>query len=289
MTHGGAEVLSTITSIPPFPNVALKAIQALQEPNAGAGDVVEIIQYDPGITANILRTVNSAYYGVPRKISSLKQAVAFLGADKIVNLLMLSGALSYLRGKDAQYPLESEDLLTHSITTALLAEALARRIDAKDPALVYTAGLLHDVGKIVLSTYVRDRYHDIDRLITEEHYSFLQAEETILGINHAEVGEAMARHWHFPETITQPIAHHHHPPRGKTKSQAQIATGIVYLANRGSLFLRGRKSSDHWNFTDFDTARQRLGLSPEDLDACLQRLRDQIPKTLSYIETPAAQ
>jgi putative nucleotidyltransferase with HDIG domain len=288
MNQSSAAVLNAINSIPPFPTVALKAIRALQDPDAGAGDVVKIIRYDPGITTNILRTVNSAYYGVPRKISSLKQAVAFLGADRLINLLMLSGALSYLRGKHAQYPLESEDLLTHSVTTALLAEALARQIGVEDSALVYTAGLLHDVGKIVLSTYVRDRYHEIDALITEKHYSFLQAEEAILGITHAQVGEALTRHWQFPEAIIRPIAGHHQPPTRRTKSQTQITTGVVYLANRGSLFLRGRKSSDHWNFTDFEAARKRLGLTPEGLDACLQDLREQIPKTLSIIQPPAA-
>ncbi|MGB5985307.1 MAG: HDOD domain-containing protein [Desulfobacterales bacterium] len=286
MNQGSAEVLSAINSIPPFPSVALKAIQALRGPDAGAGDVVDIIQYDPGITANILRTVNSAYYGVPQKIASVKQAVSFLGSEKIINLLMLSGALSYLRGKSAQYPLENEDLLTHSVTTALLAETLGRQIGVKDPALIYTAGLLHDIGKIVLSTYVRDRYHEIDTLITQKGHSFLQAEQAVLGITHAEVGEALARHWQFPETITQPIGLHHSVPQKKSKAQTHIASAIVYLANRGSLFLRGRKSSDHWSFSDFEIARQRVGISPEELDACLDKLRTQLPATLSTIQNP---
>jgi len=285
MNQGSADVLSTINTIPPFPTVALKAIQALRGPDSSAGDVVEIIQYDPGITANILRTVNSAYYSLPQKISSLKQAVAYLGADKLINLLMLSGAISYLRGKDAQYPLESEDLLTHSVTTALLAEALGRKIDIADPALIYTAGLLHDIGKIVLSTYVRDRYHEIDTLIAQKGYSFLQAEEEILGITHAQVGEALARHWQFPETIIRPIAHHHAPRLPMADKQAETATGVVYLANQGSVFLRGRKSSDHWSFSEFENARKMVGISMEDLDACLAQTRTQVPQALLVIQS----
>ena len=282
MTRTNESILSAINAIPPFPAVALKAIKALKGPDAGAGDVVDIIQYDPGITSNILKTVNSAYYGLPRKMASLKQAAAFLGSTRLVNLLMLSGALSYLRGKEAQYPLESEDLLTHSVTTALLAEALGRQARVADPAMIYTAGLLHDIGKIVLSTFVREQYHDIDTLISREGRSFLEAEQAVLGTDHAQVGETLAGHWQFPAEITHAIAHHHTPPRENRR--APIPTALVYLANRGSLFLRGRKTSDHWSFANFAAMRAQAGLSPEELDNCLDQVRGRLPGSLAVIQ-----
>jgi putative nucleotidyltransferase with HDIG domain len=265
------KILYTIKGLPPFPETALKAIKVIKDPDSSAQDLVNIIQYDQSITANILRFANSAYFGLRTKVTSLKQAVAYLGTKAITDMLFLSGSLSYFRGEYAGYGIKGEDLLTHSASTGVMCRILGERIALKETSTIFTAGLLHDIGKVVLSSFVRDKYDEIMQLVTHKKYSFVMAEREVLGMDHAQVGGEMAREWGIPEEIAGPIAFHH---QFEKAPQGDISTPLVFLADQAYFLIGGTMGADSWSFKKIKEALTRCRLTEDDLDRAMLMLHE---------------
>ncbi len=264
------KILYTIKGLPPFPQTALRAIKAVKDPDSSAQDLVNIIQYDQSITANILRFANSAYFGLQSKVTSLKQAVAYLGSKTIMDMLFLSGSLSYFRGEYKGYGLKGEDLLTHSVSTALLCRILGERIGLEETSTVFTAGLLHDIGKVVLSSFVKDKYDEIMELVADENHSFVMAEREVLGMDHAQVGGEVAQEWGIPEEIARPISLHHQFEKAPLED---ISTPLVFLSDQVYFLIGGAMGADSWSFKKIKEALIRCRLREDDLDGAMLMLR----------------
>ena len=265
------EILYTIKGLPPFPETALKAIKVIKDSDSSAQDLVNIIQYDQSITANILRFANSAYFGLRAKVTSLKQAVAYLGTKAIMDMLFLSGSLSYFRGEYTGYGLKGEDLLSHSVSTALLCRILGERIELEETSTVFTAGLLHDIGKVVLSSFVSDKYNEIMQLVTHKKYSFVMAEREVLGMDHAQVGGEMAQEWGIPAAIASPISLHHQFEKAPLED---ISTPLVFLADQAYFLIGGTMGADTWSFRKIKEALTRCQLREDDLDSAMLTLHE---------------
>lgn len=265
-------VLFNMKGLPPFPETALKAIKIIKDPNSSVQDLVEVIQYDQNITANVLRFANSAYYGLKSKVKSLKQAVALLGTDAIMDMLFISGSLSYFHDDLTGYGIKGEDLLNHSISTALMCRILAEKAGMKENATsVFTAGLLHDIGKVVLNSFVKDKYEEIENLVSGGNRSFLVAEREILGMDHAEVGGKVAEKWGLPEEIVAPVSLHHIPEEA---AKDDMLTPIVFLANQADYFINNVRGADNWSFKRIKAALSRCKLGEDKLDETLAEAND---------------
>jgi len=267
------EILYTIKGLPPFPETALKAIKAIKDPDGSAQDLVDIIQYDQSITANILRFANSAYFGLRTRVTSLKQAVTYLGSKAIMDMLLLSGSLSYFHGEHTGYGLKGEDLLRHSVSTALMCRILGQKTGLKDTSTLFTAGLLHDIGKVVLSSFVKDKYDEIVQLVTNKNYSFVKAEKEVLGMDHAQVGGEIAQQWGFPEEIGRPISLHHQFEEAPLED---ISTPLVFLSNQVYFLVGGTMGADSWSFKKIKDALKRCRLKEYDLDDAMLMLHEQL-------------
>ena len=276
------EILYTIKGLPPFPETALKAIKVIKDPDSSAQDLVNIIQYDQSITANILRFANSAYFGLQAKVTSLKQAVAYLGTKTIMDMLFLSGSLSYFHGEYAGYDLKGEDLLTHSVSTALMCRILGERIALEETSTVFTAGLLHDIGKVVLSSFVRDKYNEIMQLVNQNKYSFVMAEREVLGMDHAQVGGEMAQQWGIPEEIATPISLHHQFDKAPFED---ISTPLVFLADQAYFLISGTMGADIWSFKKIKEALTRCRLREDELDGAMLMLHESIEGVHSLLRS----
>ncbi|HDJ29341.1 MAG TPA: HDOD domain-containing protein, partial [Proteobacteria bacterium] len=181
------EILASIHQIPPFPQVAIKAMDIISNTQYVVSDLVEVIRLDQSITANILKLCNSAYFGLPRKVSSLKEAVVYLGTIQLRQVLLASGAKDIYDRPDKGYSYFVGELWQHAIACALMSQVLARHLRLPlDENSIFTAALLHDVGKVVLSTYVSQEFAEIEMMVKEEHLSFHDAERRVLGFDHAE-------------------------------------------------------------------------------------------------------
>lgn len=174
------EIIAAVDEMPPFPQVVQRALQALTDPEYEVSGLVDILKVDQAVTANILKLCNSAYFGLPRKVASLKEAVVYLGANQLRQLL-LSGAASKIYEKPSEgYAVFADELWRHALATAVMAQVLRRHLRFKiDENLIFTAALLHDVGKVVLSSFVIDKYRTIESKVESGECSFQEAEREI--------------------------------------------------------------------------------------------------------------
>ncbi|HOK06727.1 MAG TPA: HDOD domain-containing protein, partial [Syntrophales bacterium] len=205
------KMLLSIKKLPPFPAAARKVAELLRNDDYSVGEVANVIKYDQAIAANILKICNSAYFGARQRISSIPEAVIYLGQKQLLRAVETASAGRIFARGNPGYGIKPKDLWRHSVAVALMSQILSRRIANKENPVLYTAALLHDVGKLILGTFVEGSYRRITEVMAERACSFLEAEEEVLGINHAELGGRIAVYWNFPAEIHDAIAFHHRP------------------------------------------------------------------------------
>lgn len=221
-----------VTQLPPLPEAVMAVMQALQRDDLSAQHSVELIERDQALAARTLRLANSAFYGVPGRVGSIGDAVRMLGLRTVAGVLTAAAMHSSLR-VDACPGFCFESYWRHALGTALLARSLAPSggLNADE---AFLAGLMHDVGLLVLAVFQPDAAVMSIKHSQEQDAPLYQAEQEILGIAHPAVGALVANHWHFPAAISQAIAHHHAPlPPGpgeriSLSSLVQIADALTH-------------------------------------------------------------
>lgn len=221
-------ILQSTIQLPAFPAVIQKVLQLIEDPQSSARELVDVIQYDQAITANILKVCNSAYFGARRPIHTLREALVRIGFNELLEIILSRSSLQFISKACPGYGLEQGDLWRHSVSCALLSQILAKRIQEEASPILFTAGLLHDIGKVILSDYVQEHFQDIKRNILEEGHSFCEAEKAVLGINHAELGGIICERWQFPKIIVSVIRYHHTP---SAASADQKIVQRIYLCD----------------------------------------------------------
>jgi putative nucleotidyltransferase with HDIG domain len=240
-----------------------------------ARELAAVVKYDQSITANILRMCNSAYFGLRHKVDNVQDAVLYLGRDNLVRAVLAAGISRYFK-KTKGYEVEGIDLWEHSVSVALMAQILSRKIyDHEDPKL-FTAAILHDVGKVVLGEYVRESCKKIKTLVSEKGYDFIEAEEEVLGINHAQLGGEMALLWNFPAEIKDAIAWHHRPDLVRRKSNGLV--WLIYLADQICLMTGIGGGADGLAYRGLKDAFEKFKLRQQDVEEAmillLRRMED---------------
>jgi putative nucleotidyltransferase with HDIG domain len=222
------KIIEGIRNLQPMPQVANKVLAFAQDPKSSMSKLAEIITYDQILTANLLKTCNSSYFGLPRKIDSVHQAIVYMGMDQVVDLVLMSGGADNLKRRQEGYDLDEGELWRYSVASALIARDLAERQGLSSSHLIFTAGLLKDIGKVVLSQYVADSFQKIQFLVSEHDYSFREAEKAVIGIDHAELGGVVAEKWGFSPQMVEIIRNHHLPDESVSYDSE---TCTVYLAD----------------------------------------------------------
>lgn len=206
-------ILSRLDTLPPMPAVAVRLLNAAQDPDVDLARVAEWIERDPAMTANVLRACNAPIYGLRTRVTSVRQATSLLGLRKIVQIALTVLASRYLTPAQDGYALAAGELWRSSVTAALAAELLAERARYPSPGTAYTAGLLQDIGKIVLAEFVAPAVAEIRRLVDEEGMGWQEAEARVVGLPHPEVGARLLERWGFPEALVESVRCHHDPAR----------------------------------------------------------------------------
>jgi len=227
-------ILKSIDAIPAFPATGNKVSQLLSRPDFSVAEVSNVIKYDPSITANILKMANSSYFGATHKISNISEAVMYLGQKNLLRAIQTAGISKYYKKGSSGYFDKATDLWEHSVAVALMSQILSRKITGEEDTTLYTAALLHDVGKIIMGEFVQEQMRKISMLVSQK-MSFLEAEELVLGINHADLGGKIAEHWNFPIEIRDAISFHHRPDL--LAKEDKIMPWIVYMADEACLMM----------------------------------------------------
>ncbi len=205
------EIVEKIGTLPPLPDTAMKLIGVVNDPRSTVDDIVETIRYDQAITAEVLRLCNSAYFGLSRRITSLNDAMLCLGTVKVLQLVMSVHTTNLLAREQNGYGMDPGVLWKHSVAVALAAAQFAGLLRRANGSLAFTAGLLHDIGKVILNDYVAQEFAVIVRKVKEEGVSFMEAEQQVLGFSHQDIGGQIAERWKLPENMVLSIRHHHLP------------------------------------------------------------------------------
>jgi putative nucleotidyltransferase with HDIG domain len=266
------QIIEDVDLLEPMAPAAHRILQIAGDPESSIGDLVEVIQYDQALTANLLRICNSAAVGLHREIHSVKQAAAYLGMEKVACLVMIGHGSSNLRKAQEGYDLLEGDLWRYSVASALICQDLAERVEPKKVPLLFTAALLKDIGKVVLSRYVKDLFQEIITEVRKGGLSFAEAEKKVLGIDHAELGGRIAEKWRFSEAMAEIIRNHHNPDRAPPED---LSLPIVYLGDcicmmmgiglgsDGLAYRYYSQVADRLRFSETDVQRMMIGLGEE--------------------------
>ena len=208
------QIISNIRNLPTPPIVFHQIQKVIADPTASAGQVAAVLAEDPAMSVKVLKLTNSAFYGLAREIESVKHAVMIIGMEAIKNLVLSASVLDMFKNDDIDQEFQ-EAFWRHSLATAFCGRLLARRLNARgmvDPDTAFSSGLLHDVGKLIISCFLPEENAKFQaaRKDDSESQDFI-VEERALGFNHAQIGGFLATTWKLPKRLADSIAYHHHP------------------------------------------------------------------------------
>ncbi len=234
------DVLDEINDLPTLPTIYSQVSKLMQDPKTSTADIVRVIEKDQAITSKILRVVNSSFFGFSRQISTIRQAIVLLGFNTIRNtVLSVSVFQSFAAYAGGDFDLR--EFWKHSISTGVLATYLDKTLNTGFPEDTFVAGLVHDIGKIILNRYFRKEFEAALRHAKENRETFFEAEQAVVGFSHAEVGEYLADKWQLPFSLVEAVALHHQP--ANIRSNPKLVS-LVHVANIFAHKLRHGFSGD---------------------------------------------
>jgi putative nucleotidyltransferase with HDIG domain len=244
------------------PDLCVRLFSLLESGEASAGEIGEVISHDPSLTARLLQLVNSSFFNFARRIDTVSRAITVLGTRELYSLVLAVSAIKSF----SKLPITLVNIDTfwrHGIFTGLLAREIASKIRVLHPERLFIAGLLHDIGSLVLYTRMPEQMRDLMLVCEGEEDVLHRAEQEQFGFSHGDLGGALARVWNLPEHLRDAITHHHDPDAGQTADAAIIHLADA-LANRSSL---GAFCEDPPGIAHIHPGTwERLGMEPADLD-----------------------
>ncbi|MCP4601417.1 MAG: HDOD domain-containing protein [Proteobacteria bacterium] len=259
------EVLRTAKGLPTLPTVVAHLASLLNDDSAGAAQFERVIKPDPAITANLLRLVNSAYFGVNREVTSVRQAIAFLGIKQVFEVAASASFKQILPNKIPGYEIDSTSFWKHSVAVAAMSERLVQATGNKSPDLMFTAGLLHDIGKLAIGSLIVKESEEIHNHMWRDNTSFVAAENEALGTDHTEVGELMAEEWNLPQAVEWATRWHHHPDEAPDEADQELVD-LVHVADGMAHAFGFGADVGELKRTMKDGPMERLGLKVQDLE-----------------------
>lgn len=221
-------ILEHAQQLHPLPASVHRLLHILDQADTTVGEVAKLFAVDQALTAQILQAANAVTLGYNTTCSSVQEAVMRLGFSRIRAVVLSSIAKNALSQQLKGYKLGAGALWEHSVATAQYARQISKVVHYHDPEEAYVAGLLHDVGKLMLDQYVLEDYHKIVQMMKENNISVWQAEEIMFGIDHARLGGMVAKKWGLPSILIEAIQHHHLP---SFAWQHKELSAIVNIAN----------------------------------------------------------
>jgi HD-like signal output (HDOD) protein len=223
------KVEETINLLPPLPTITTELVTALNNDDVDFVSLAKIVSRDPSMTMNVLKIANSAFFGLPRQVTDIEQAIRMLGITEISSLCISCGTSQSLKPPAGVETVDLHRFWRHSVATGVIAKVLANKLNLGRWDSLYLAGLLHDVGAIVLDRFKHNMYEEIMDLTRQENIPILEAEERILGASHDTVGGWLMKKWKFSELLVEVAACHHHVEQATQPNRMVVA--IVSLAD----------------------------------------------------------
>ena len=245
-----------------MPGAAVKLLALIDDPDMSISQIDAILRHDAGLTANILKLANSAYFGIPSKVGSVRQAVLILGLKRLIQMVIAACVSAIMDKPVPGYDLPPGELWRHSIAVSVAAEGLVKELNISAMEEIFTAALLHDVGKLVLGSFVQEDFTKIGEALNQD-VSFETAEEMVLGTNHADMGARILTQWSLPSDIVNAVRWHHTP---ESAEEGDTMLDIVHVANVLCLMIGIGAGNDGLQYEPSDEVVGRLGLESSHLE-----------------------
>jgi len=223
-----------IGALPTLPEIPMKIIQLIADRESSMDDISKIIERDPSLTANILKVANSAYYGMPQKVASLNLALTILGLNDLINIVTSISIVRMFSSKKRADSFDRIKFWRHSFGCATAARMLAKEMRFDTEGTDFVAALLHDIGKLIIDQYFHLKLRQIRNVREKDGATLLEAETSVLGVDHATLGSWLAQKWELPAILIESITFHHRPLDVlalATPSHQPGLTAIVHLAD----------------------------------------------------------
>ena len=274
------DIVDGVDGLPTLPSVVSELLARMEDPNSSVGSITDIIQRDPSISAKILQLVNSAFYGLPHRISSLHNAINVLGFNPVRSAVLAATVFDMFRKQRIGFDVIG--FWIHCLGTGVAANALARRsFEASECDSAFAYGLLHDVGKIFMAVHMEKDLAVVLDAVKGKNVSFVAAEQELLGYSHADVGAALAEHWRFPKTMVTAIRFHH---RIEENHSLPPEASLIHVGDVMARALQIGWCGDEHVYPVSPVAWKTLGLTDNGLDEVMDDIHRRMIAAESFID-----
>jgi putative nucleotidyltransferase with HDIG domain len=277
--------LSTISNLPSPPLVFTQISKVINDPKASVKDVAAIMSEDAAMTAKVLRLSNSAFYGARSEINGIRQAILILGLEAVKSLVLSSSVFDMFKSRKLDTEFQ-EAFWRHSLATALAGRMLIKQhhsLRGYDAEVAFSAGLLHDIGKLIICCFMPEDHRQIRQQLQEQKLSDYQAEESVVGYPHTLVGRMLAQNWKLPTPILEAIEFHHYP--AVSGSENDKYSCIIHVANYLARLTFEKKlpTIQGWSYLQPEIS-DSLGLTAELTDTLSQQLLEEYSRSSTFIQ-----
>jgi len=274
------DLMFEMRSLEPFPGVAARVLELSARKDVVPSELIELVQTDPGITSKVLKLCNSAYYGFQREIASLHEAGNLLGVTTLVNLVLTSSAGKYFKDYGNASAGGMEKRWEECVANAIGSRIIASRHGKVDPERAYTAGLLENIGHLVLDRFL-DSSMEAIRAVALSGSSLIDAEKRVLGMHHAEIGARLTTRWSLPEVLVDVIRHHHHPELAGEDRELAATIHLAEILTQQVQAEQGEHAGLQYEINE--SACEITGLSREDLTELMEILGQEMARAREFV------
>ncbi len=269
------ELISNASELVSLPEISLRVNELASDPNSTADDMAKVISQDPALVARMLRIANSAYYGLSTEVETINRAIAILGTNKIRDLVLSTAASEAFEGIPNNL-ITMQDFWHHSLYCGLLAQILAKKSKKLQAESLFIAGLLHDIGQLIMFNQMPEKSHEAILLMMEgsEEMESFEAERSVFGFDHTEVGAALVESWKL-SPVLQECVHFHHEPQKAKDYPAEVA--LINIANAVAVMADFDSMDEDDEIPRIDPQSWEMtGLSKADLPEAIEKAQQEI-------------
>ena len=266
------QLIEGVPSLGSYAGIIAEIETHLNDPNSTLANLAEVIEKDPDLTARLLKLGNSSFFGFPNRLETVAEAISLIGIQQVQDLLLASCVVEIFHGISEDLA-NMESFWKHCLACGIGARTLAIVRQLPKAEKFFVAGLLHDLGRLVLFSRAPEKAMEVFTLYQDKRMLLREAEVTVLGFDHAQIGEEMMRVWQYPASLARAVGCHHSP---MSAGVCQLESSVVHLADYLVHAMQMGNSGERYVPPFNPKAWERLGLSTSILESVMKSIDDQI-------------